>query len=61
MLPSDACRDQDCHEAPSINLVAVAAQYCSPVSVLGSGRVDPFGMFPREMSPYMNFLFDYCK
>jgi hypothetical protein len=61
MLPGDACRNQDCHEAPSIDLLATAARYCIPVCVPRSGRVDPFGMFPREMSPYMNFLLDYCK
>jgi hypothetical protein len=50
-----------CQEAPSTELVAVSTGYHSPVSVLGSGRVDPFGCFPIEMSPYMNFLVDYCK
>jgi hypothetical protein len=53
--------DQDRHRAPSRELVAVSAGYHSPVSVLGSGRVDPFGCFHVEMSPYMNFLVDYYK
>jgi hypothetical protein len=61
ILPNDAYGNQDCHEAPSTDLVAVAARHHSPVSLLGSGRVDPFGCFPVQMSPYMNFLVDYCK
>lgn len=60
-VPDDVCGDQRCHEAPSTEIVAVRTGYHSPVSVLGSGRVDPFGCFPIEMSPYMNFLVDYCK
>lgn len=59
--PDDVCGDEGCQEVPSTELVAVSTGYHGPVSVLGSGRVDPFGCFPVEMSPYMNFLVDYCK
>lgn len=60
-LSNDVYRNQGCHQASSIDLVAAAPRCYSPVSVLGFGRVDPFGMFPVEMSPYMSFLVDYCK
>jgi hypothetical protein len=60
-LPDDVRGVQCCHEAPSTELVAVSTGYHSSVSVLGSGRVDPFGCFPIEMNLYMNLLVDYCK
>lgn len=32
-----------------------------PVTILGAGRVDPFGMFPVEAQPYMHDLLDHCR
>lgn len=31
-----------------------------PVTVLGAGRVDPFGVYPVEAQPYMHDLLDHC-
>ena len=31
-----------------------------PVTVLGAGRVDPFGVYPVEAKPYMHDLLDHC-
>jgi hypothetical protein len=37
----------------------VSLQRSSPQTILGAGRVDPFGVFPMKMSPYLHKLFDY--
>lgn len=33
----------------------------SPISLLGSGRRDPFASFARHLNPMEDFLLDYCE
>ncbi len=32
-----------------------------PATILGAGRVDPFGIYPVEVQPYMHDLLDHCE
>jgi hypothetical protein len=37
------------------------ATISSPISLLGSGRRDPFASFARHLIPIEDFLLDYCE
>jgi hypothetical protein len=36
-------------------------QLISPITPLGAGRIDPFGIFSLESKPYLHELIDHCK
>jgi hypothetical protein len=63
-LPDDVYENslfQGNYQGVNTDLVAVGAGSRSPVSLLGSRRLDPFGYFPIVMTDYMKYLVDYCE
>ena len=64
ILDTGSGRSGSCYLAPQ----QVMARYSHrgrrwedhPVTLLGAGRVDPFGVYPVEAQPYMHDLLDHC-
>ncbi len=48
-------------QQPATVYISDEGSYISrPVTALGAGRVDPFGVYPIEAHPYMHELVDHC-